>query len=90
MPRTRNPENARARRRAELAKVQYVMVKLGRLGEEVSERAVKKGTTVQKILDDAGIDGSVVAVKLNGRKVNLTQKVTRDCTLVAIAEIEGG
>jgi len=72
------------------ANAQPIIIKLGRLGEEVRDWAVPKGTTVSEVLDMADIDGSVTTVKINGRKVNLNQKLTGNCTLISIPEVEGG
>lgn len=84
------PRKKPTRRRTNRQTPRPIIVKCGRLGSEVREFAIAKGTLVKTVLDMADIDGTTHTVKINGRKVNMSQKLTRDCTLVSIGEFKGG
>lgn len=81
---------SRRRKKKRRKKQTEIEVRLGRLGDEVRTFVFPTGTTVQDVLDKAEIDGSAHTVKMNGRKVSMEKRLTRNCSLVAIVELKAG
>lgn len=90
---TRKAKGSRSgakKKKASAKAPEHIEVRMGRLGAEVKTYFMEKGQTVSDVLNEAGLNGDVTTCKINGRTVPVDTKLTRNVTIVAIGEMEGG
>ncbi len=86
MPRASSSSTSRSRSGGE----QLIDVKLVLLGKGVETVPVRKGTTVEKFLEQAGAEADEDEVKMNGRAVEMEKTIERACTITAVPAVKGG
>jgi len=65
--------------------------KVAKLGSEERTFAVERGTSIQELLDMAGIDGGITTIKLGNKTIeDLDTPINSDARIVAIPNIKGG
>ena len=65
--------------------------RVAKLGSEEKSYAVERGTTIQELLDMAGIDGGITTVKLGNKTIDdFDTPLNTDVRIVAIPNIKGG
>ena len=68
-----------------------VYPRVAKLGSEERVFAVRKGTTIQELLDLAEIDGGSEQVKINNRTIDdFDTPITSSVRIVAIPNVKGG
>lgn len=68
-----------------------MLVKVAPMGEQVVEVNVAEGTTVQSVLDIAGIDHNDRAITVNNNSASLSTPVTEGNSVISLAnKMKGG